>query len=164
MKLSIVKSRLASIPVPANIDVLSRTFPEVIVRHLGSGMQRHAYQIGPYVVKANTGSFHAGWDDAYRAEVYCRVPRKALASVGLQAPASWYAGPNRVWVIQQYCDARPRTPEFAKLIQATCARLDVCGAVRWQITRSPSSRVYLDLHPGNLGMHPKTGRVVAFDW
>lgn len=143
------------------------------VQKIGAGGQRTAFRIGEYVVKANTPAWNAhDYFDERTArsrsrskvpKAWRRVPRAALRAAGVSAPACWYAGPKRQWVVMPYY--APVAPlindhEGAALYQDVQAATDRLS--RWQV--APGVEIMLDIHEQNLGLHPKTGALVAFDW
>lgn len=127
---------------------------------LGKGSQRTAYRIGNYVVKANTCAWMANeWPEPVR-QATRTVPRKVLRERGLAAPATWYAGKDRRWVIQRFYKLIEDSPRgnalYNKLLPHYWSH-----PIRWQIAKDCT--IDLDLHDENVGV-TDDGRLVAFDW
>lgn len=147
-------------------------------KRISGGAQRMAYRVGAYVVKLNTHCFDLqGRQTQVRrnsSERYWRlrkrVPKKALAKVGVLAPATWYAGPQKKYVIQRYyepiVDVKTDQPmeSLGRRIKRHIAKIEsmLWGAINWEV--APGFRVDLDLHIYNLCLHPKRKRLVAIDW
>lgn len=127
-------------------------------RSIGSGAQRTAYRVGKYVVKANTCAFELSeFPEAVRVRM-TRVPSKVIRSVGLLPPKVWYAGKRREYVIMPFY---PHHPDY-DWWHEECADVVQNERPFWEI--APGVSVGLDLHAHNVGRHPKSGRLVAFDW
>lgn len=128
---------------------------------LGSGSQRTAYRVGNYVVKANTCAWQMTEFPSAIREATKRVPRKALRAAGFRAPACWYAGKRREWVIMPYYTPVRHSPGMQAVFDDQFD--DDMGApdVEWQV--APDLTINLDVCARNSGVHPKGG-FVAFDW
>lgn len=149
------------------------------VKRLAKGSQRQAWRLGNYVVKWNAPAWDAhDWynEGSARSRRYSkvphawrRVPRAALREAGVMAPATWYAGPKRKYIIQRFYEPvapyvedtelsdSPKAASYARMVDR------IANDVRfWQVT--PKVSLMLDIHSGNLGIHPKSGRLVCFDW
>jgi hypothetical protein len=147
-------------------------------QRISKGAQRMAYRVGAYVVKLNTHCFDLNRRQAQvrrnSSQRYWRlrkrVPKKALAKVGVLAPATWYAGPQKCWVIQRYyepiMDVKTDEPmeSLGHRIRKHLEKLDSMewDAISWEV--APGFIVSLDLHIYNLCLHPKRKRLVAIDW
>jgi hypothetical protein len=126
----------------------------------GDGGQRVAYLFGDYVIKAIVPGWYLDTENNEFA-VPCRrvdmfaVPTRTFRRIGVQPPKQWYVGP---WVIQPFY-----MPLTGPLRQrwADEAERDHFYYIHF---RQHRHRVKLDLHPQNLGVHPQTGVVHAFDW
>jgi hypothetical protein len=149
--------------------LLNTTAPDAVVllklramggKRIGNGSQRTAYKLGDYVVKANTCAWEVNeYPDAFRQRVSI-VPRKALNSRGVMAPATWYAGENRKWVIQRFYPLAADSPAgndlYNKVLYAYWK-----NPIIWNVAAGVT--VCLDMHDENVGVHPN-GKLVAFDW
>jgi hypothetical protein len=135
----------------------------LIGKVIGSGSQRKAYQVGAYVVKANTAAWELNeYPDAVRQRCL-RVPNKALRAAGVRPPKVWYAGKNREWVIQPFYGGQGLRDEerIWRKFKDTLGN-EWENSWEWQV--APGLCIGLDLAPRNLGLHPVTGELVAFDW
>lgn len=142
-------------------------------KFLGHGAQRTAYRVGKYVVKKNVVAWDASSEFNWSSDkvvrdlpkrISCRVPRKALASVGLAAPATWYAGRNRKYVVQKYYAPVRKPGQYTLLYSNDALKAFDCGDIEMP-RHHIASDVYadLDLHCGNIGIRAD-GALVAFDW
>lgn len=127
---------------------------------VGSGCQRTAYKVGPYVVKANTGAWATKRQGRFGSDpkIYERgrhVPAKALRDGGVTPPRVWYAGARRQWVVMPYYSRKNASDVFYQKFRSGSHQ------PRWQV--APGVIVYLDLHTENVGLRPD-GALVAFDW
>lgn len=150
MKLTTLTNKLNRLPRPA-----ARLWIRAHGTRLGSGSQRTAYRIGNYVVKANTCAWELNEMPAAIRERCKRVPRAALHAAGLKAPATWYAGKRREWVVQRY---------YRRSLECYYEQFDdncYDPQVEWQV--APGLVIHLDVAERNVGVR-KDGELVAFDW
>jgi hypothetical protein len=149
--------------------LLNTTAPDAVVlvklramggKRIGHGSQRTAYRLGDYVVKANTEAWCSReYPSAFRVKAK-RVPRKALSERGLAAPATWYAGKNRQWVIQRFYPLAMDSMKGADLYKKVIGNY-WGNPITWDVYGG--NTVDLDIHTENVGIHPN-GKLVAFDW
>lgn len=147
--------------------------PREFADMIGDGAQRGAWLCGYYVIKRRAAPYRIDRDVEFpypsrlqpkRGEQW-HTPKERLRRFGVLPPRQWFVrAPGNVmmrespltWVIQHYY--RPLTADEQKQWQW----INRCNFYM----RLPATgrKVRLDIHTGNMGIHPVSGTIHAIDW